>query len=196
MTDVCTDNTSGQMVFEEIMLHTPPPLRIEHARIPIEQIKFDPKNPRLKHLKETFPDKTDRQLLFEHPDTNWLMKDIKEKGILDPIYVTRTANATYIVVEGNRRTATTQQLHEDHPDDPRFCMMPARILPAHTSDEQIALLMASYHVAGKIKWDAHEKAAHIWEMLNVLKIPDSEMANTLHMAVPTIRRTAEVLRSV
>lgn len=188
-----SNGNKQQMIFEEIMLKGPPPLRIEHARIPIGKIKFDPENPRLKYQKELFPGKTENELLFEHPDTNWLMKDIGEKGLLDPIYVRAvTKDATYyIVVEGNRRTAVMQQLHKDNPDNVMYQYMPARILPENTSEEQEALLMASFHVSGKIKWEAHEKAGHIWHMLNILHIPESELANTLHMAAPTIKRTAE-----
>jgi len=183
---------NGQIVFEEIMLHKPPPLKIQHARVPTEKVEFDLENPRLKYQKQLFPDKDDRELLFEHPDTAWLKKDIAEKGILDPIYVKKLpGKEAWIAVEGNRRTAVQQELLENHPNDPRFLYIPARVLPEETSAEQEALLMASYHVAGKIKWDAHEKAGHIWHMVNKLRIPEVELVNTLHMGVPAIKRASE-----
>ena len=178
-------------LFEEINLYKPPPLKIHHKRIPIDKVNFDPENPRLKYAKQLDPTKTDHELLFAHSDTAWLKKDIGEKGVLDAIYVRAESGGTYLVVEGNRRTAVVKELHNEKPDDALFTVIPARVLPEAVTQEQEALLMASFHVAGKVKWDAHEKAGHIHHMLKVLHIPEAEMTNTLHMAIPTIKRTAQ-----
>ena len=183
-------NDPEQMVFEEILILSPPPLRIQHMRIPVDLIDFDPVNPRLRYQKELNPDKSDIDLLFDtEPDTAWLKKDIKDKGVIDPIYV-RKVGERFVCVEGNRRTACVKKLHSEEPSNPRFMTMPARILPEQTTEDQTALLMASMHVIGKVKWAPHEKAGHIYQMLNVLRIPEAELANTLHMAVPSIKRTA------
>lgn len=187
-------NGNEQQVFEEIFLHSPPPLRIQHKKVPIDYVKFDETNPRLKYKKELFPDASDKELLFKDSDTAWLLKDIEEKGVLDPIYVRveRTADATYYkAVEGNRRTAVMQELHAKHPENPRFAYIPARILPEETSPAQEAVLMASFHVSGKIKWEAHEKAGHIYTMIHVHRIPDTELMSTLHMGKPAIYKAAE-----
>jgi hypothetical protein len=189
--DCSAGSGKHQMIFEEIMLLDPPPLRIKHARIPVTQIQFDPENPRLKYLKELFPGKKEKDLLFENADTNWLLKDVHSKGLLDPIYVREIGDSQYLVVEGNRRTAVMTELNDKYPDDPRFCLMPARILPPHTTPQQEALLMASFHVAGKVKWDAHEKAGHIFKMLHEMRIPLEEMSTTLHMGQPKIKQIAD-----
>jgi hypothetical protein len=183
-----------KMIFEEIMLRHPPPLRIEHARIATERIDFDPDNPRLRYLKQVYPDKTEQQLLFgegdKGDDTAWLMKDIKEKGVIDPIYV-REVGERFVVIEGNRRTACMKQLQQTEPKEAKFATMPARILPEKTTEEQTALLMASFHVSGKVKWEPHEKAGHVYHMLRVLHIPEAEMSTTLHMGVPALKRLAD-----
>jgi hypothetical protein len=189
---MATTGNGNQQIFQEIMLHRPPPLRIQQTKVPTDKVRFDTSNPRLKYKKQLFPDKTDKELLFQEPDTPLLMKDIEEKGIIDPIYVkSLPANAGWMVVEGNRRTAVMQDLQVKHPNDPRFAYIPANVLPAETSAEQEALLMASYHVAGKIKWEAHDKAGHIWYMINVLHLPETELVNTLHMGGPAIKKAAE-----
>lgn len=180
-----------QQVFEEIMLHKPPPLKVQHGRVPTDKVQFDPENPRLKYQKQLFPDKSDKELLFKEPDTPWLLKDIEEKGVLDSIYVKAMASGSWLVIEGNRRVAVMQELQSKHPENPNFTYIPAKILPEDTTDEQQAVLMASYHVAGKIKWDAHEKAGHIWHMINTLHIPESELITTLHMGAPAIKKAAE-----
>jgi hypothetical protein len=189
-----TMNQGGnkQQIFEEIMLHKPPPLKIQHTKVPTNKVRFDTENPRLKYQKQLFPDKSDKELLFKEPDTNWLLKDIAEKGVLEAIYVKALPDSQgWVVVEGNRRTAVMQDLQEKHPDNPNYSYIPAKVLPEQTTAEQQAVLMASYHVAGKIKWDAHEKAGHIWYMINVLRIPESELVNTLHMGAPSIKKSAE-----
>jgi ParB/Sulfiredoxin domain len=184
------DNQSE--LFEEITLRSHP-LRIRHARIPVAKIKFDPANPRLKYLKEIHPDKTDSQLLFADKETNSLLQDIKANGLLDPIYV-KQDNGEFVCVEGNRRTACFMQLRGLEPDNPKFLDMPARILPSDTTEDQTSLLMASFHIAGKVKWDAHEKAGHIYHMLNILHIPEEELKTILHMGAPRIRQEAESYR--
>jgi hypothetical protein len=182
-----------QSEFELITLaNKPPALRIEHTRIPVEKIVLDTSNPRLKYLKELYPDDSLNALLFRDQDTKWLKKDIGENGLIDPIYVrVRPSDTSYVVIEGNRRTAVMKALHSEQQDNPKFATVMARILPPETTDVQEAMLMASFHVAGKVKWDAHEKAGHIYHMVNTLQIPDSELANILHMGVPAIKRAVQ-----
>jgi hypothetical protein len=184
-------NTDSQQVFEEIMLHHPPPLRIQIGKVPTSKVVFDPENPRLKYQRQLFPDKSLKELLFSHPDTNWLVKDIEQKGVLESIFVRQLSDGNWLVVEGNRRTAVMQALQANHPNNPNFSHIPARILPQQTSEEQTALLMASCHVAGKIRWEAHEKAGHIWHMIHELHIPEAELTSTLHMGAPAIKKAAE-----
>jgi hypothetical protein len=186
--------SNQQQVFEEIMLHKPPPLKVQHVKVPTNKVKFDPENPRLKYKKQLFPDKSDKELLFEGSDTPWLLKDIAEKGVLVPIFVkVLPDNQGWVAVEGNRRTAVMQELQAKYPDNPNHSYIPARVLPEQTTAEQEAILMASFHGGdgGTIKWQPHEKAGHTWYMINVLHIPASELVNTLHMSVPAIKKAAE-----
>jgi ParB-like nuclease domain len=189
--DINGGGNGGAMIFEEIMLHKPPPLRIQFKKVPTDKVNFDPENPRLRYLKKIFPDKTDKSLIFEKDDTKYLLKDIQEKGVIDPIYVKPAGNGFWQVTEGNRRTAVMKELRERHPDNPAFAFIPARVLPPDTTPEQEALLMASFHVAGKIKWEAHEKAGHIWSMINELRIPEAELITTLHMGSAAIKKASE-----
>lgn len=183
-----------QCIFEEIMLHHPPPLRIEHTVAKVDLIDFDPDNPRLRYLRSLNPGKSDSELLFEDNDTKWLKADIKEKGLLDAPYVKKTPHNRFISVEGNRRLACMKSLMAEFPDDPRFQQIQVRVLPETTTEAQAALLMASFHVAGKVQWDAHEKAGHIYHMTAKLNIPEEELKNTLHMGAPAIKRAAESYR--
>jgi hypothetical protein len=189
--DVCADPAGQQMIFDEIMLHSPPPLRLQHVRIPTDAVEYDLENPRLKYKKQLWPDKSDAELLFDEPDTPWLLKDIAQKGVIEPIYVKAMSSGSWKVIEGNRRAAVMKNLHEKHKGNPLYACIPARLLPPETTKTQEALLMASYHVAGRVKWQPHEKAGHIYYMIHDLKVPESELVATLHMGAPAIKKAAE-----
>lgn len=189
---------NGAVIFEEITLRGLT-LRIAHTKVAVSSLDFDPDNPRLRYLRGLNPGKSDEELLFDDNDTKWLKADIKEKGLLDPPYVKQADNGRYIMVEGNRRFACLRSLTAEDPEDARFLTIQVRVLPPETSEAQVALLMASFHVAGKVQWAAHERAGHIFHMHEVLKIPEEELKTTLHMGAPAIKRAAEsyrVLREV
>jgi hypothetical protein len=193
------NQSHADKLFEEITLRQTR-LQIEHTKVDIGSVDFDPDNPRLRYKKE-LPENTGKSeidLLFEEEDTKHLKLDIADKGLLEAIYAKRKGER-FICVEGNRRTACVKRLHEEYPDNARFALMSARILPPEASDEMCALLMASFHVAGKVKWDAHEKAGHIYYMLKQLLIPKEELKLTLHMGAPAIEQASksyEIMKDV
>jgi ParB-like chromosome segregation protein Spo0J len=187
-----TNNGNSQPAFEDILLKNPPPLRIKHAKVPTDLIDFDLENPRLKYQMDLNPHATPEELIFKLDDTKKLKKNIKENGLIDPIYV-MPKGERYLVIEGNRRTACIKDLNKEHPNG-GFATISARVLPENADTKKIALLMASFHVAGKLKWDAHEKAGHVYHMLHIMRIDKAELATILHMGQPSIVRTAESFR--
>jgi hypothetical protein len=192
--DFCNSTAPApQVIIEEINLRGVL-LRLKHTRVPVSSLDFDPDNPRLRYARNLNPGVSDVDLLFQENDTKWLKADIKEKGLLDPPYVKEGHNGRHVVGEGNRRLACLKSLAEEFPEDPRFLTVQVRVLPPETTEAQLALLMASFHVAGKLQWKAHEKAGHIHHMMNVLKIPEEELKTTLHMGAPAIKRAAESYR--
>lgn len=183
-------DVNGQLIFEEILIGgEPPPLRLEQARVDITDVRLDSRNPRLRYEQLMFPEKSLSDLLFEENDTRLLKEDILRNGLIDPPYLRREPDGKYTVIEGNRRTACMQKLHEDHPSDLRFATMYSRILPGDTPADRQALLMAQFHIAGKLKWNAHEKAGHIYSLWKVLQVPMDQLKATLHMGEPAIRAT-------
>lgn len=188
--EVIETRVNDQLVFEEILIGgEPPPLRLEQARVPIDDVRLDTGNPRLRYQQLMFPEKSLSDLLFEENDTRLLKEDILRNGLIDPPYLRRDPDGKFTVIEGNRRTAVMQKLHADHPTDDRFASMYARILPGDTPVDRQALLMAQFHIAGKLKWNAHEKAGHIYTMWKKLQVPMDQLKATLHMGEPAIRAT-------
>jgi hypothetical protein len=184
---------NGQAVFfEEIAIGGPPPLRIEHRKdIQVLNVRLDRDNPRLRYAQALNPGKTLADLLFEENDTRLLKEDIRVNGQLDAVYLRQDLDGHYTAIEGNRRVACMHALHELYPDDPRFAVLNAKVLPPNTPEAKQALLMAQYHVAGKLKWSAHEKAGHIYHMYKVLKVTDEQLKATLHMGMPAIKQAIE-----
>lgn len=182
-------NGDSQMVFEEIMLGDPPPLRLEQIRVPTSRVRLDSGNPRLRYQQQLHPDKKLDELLFNEQDTRHLKEDIRKNGLIDPPYLRRDEDGDYTAIEGNRRTACMLRLHSEYPEDPKFATIYARVLPAHTSPQKQALLMASFHVAGKLKWNAHEKAGHIYELHTRLGATMDTLKTLLHMGEPAIKQS-------
>jgi hypothetical protein len=80
------------------------------------------------------------------------------------------------------------ELHDKHPKDPRWKTMIARVLPPDIDPRKVAILLADQHVAGKVRWDAHEKAGQVYRMNRDLKIPLDEIAVALHVSKSTVSR--------
>jgi hypothetical protein len=72
------------------------------------------------------------------------------------------------------------KLHGINSKDTRWQTIPAVFVP-EISDRQVAILQGQYHVAGKNKWLAYEKAGHLHTMHTHLKMDERAIARTLGM---------------
>lgn len=183
-----------QLQFEEVMVGKPPPLKIEYAILPTDKLDLDPENPRLRY-RHSMDGTPAIEALFEAQDTRHLKEDIKANGLFDRPFVRRNAKGgRYTVFEGNRRVACYKVLHAEAPDDPQWQAMPARILPDGVSNQQLAAMLAQFHVNGKLHWNAHERAGHIFQMTEVLKMPDDTVKTILHLGKPAIDKAVAAYR--
>lgn len=186
---------NGQMLFEEVFIGgEPPPLRLEQTRVNIDDVRLDKDNPRLKYQQMLYPNMSLVDLLFNENDTRLLKDDINKNGLIDPPYLRRDEDGKFTAIEGNRRTACMTKLHAEFPHDTRFATMFARILPVDTPAAKQALLMAQFHISGKLKWDAHERAGHVYDMWAHLDVSMEQLKSTLHMGEPAIRQMVEAYR--
>jgi hypothetical protein len=70
--------------------------------------------------------------------------------------------ASFLVREGNCRTVASRRLVMST-GDPRFESMPAMVFDRIT-EEDLAVLLADLHVAGRIRWDAYEQAKQVLDL--------------------------------
>ncbi len=159
------------------------PISVEHRRMPLKDVRLDPNNPRIQHaVKQQLrngpvSEEELRKLILDQPGVSELFKSIRDNGgILEPIYVRPDGR----IIEGNCRAASYLRLHSIKHDDVRWQTIPAVFVPK-ISDRQVAILQGQYHVAGKNKWLAYEKAGHLHHMYTNLKMDEKTIAQALGM---------------
>lgn len=188
-----TVTDTAQLQFEDVLVGKPPPLRIEYATIPIDKLDLDPNNPRLRY-RQLVDGTPAIEALFEAQDTKHLKEDIKQNGLFERPFVRRGKDGRFTLFEGNRRAACYMVLHRENPDDEQWHTMPARILPEGVSDQQLAAMLGQFHIAGKLHWNSHERAGHIFDMTERLKMPDDTVKTILHLGKPAIDKAVAAYR--
>jgi hypothetical protein len=123
-----------------------------------------------------------------------LRRDIEKNGGLRERVILQPNGTKMKALEGNVRMTCLHDLHQKHPDDPRWKKVPARILPKEVDPKQIAILLADFHVAGKITWKAHEKAGHVYQMVHELNMPLDDIATYLRTSKSTVSRLEQAYK--
>jgi hypothetical protein len=171
---------------------------VEPKQIPLDKIRLDPSNPRIQHAvkraMKNGPLSQDRlcALILEQPGVPDLFKSIRENGgLLEPIYVRPDGR----VIEGNCRAASYLRLHRAAHGDKRWRTIPALLLPI-ISDRQVAVLQGHFHVAGKNKWRAYEKAGHLHTMHTKLGMDAKAIGCALGMQERVVTRLLQAYRTM
>lgn len=139
---------------------------VTHETVSIGYVRLDADNPRirfqLQQSGKTKPTQEDLQkLIKDQPAYGELQKAIRKAGGLhDPVIIRHDGT----VVEGNTRVTVISTLHKGASSDPRWKRIPVVRLPKDVPPESIAMLMASYHIAGKNTWQAFAKADQIYHL--------------------------------
>ncbi|THD34494.1 MAG: hypothetical protein E7773_15000 [Sphingomonas sp.] len=145
----------------------------EIARIDVDDLLLDPKNPRIDYLLgHRFgdnPSQTDvLEALWEKDQVKALADSIfANGGVREHVIVQRLADGKMVVREGNCRTASSKKLKLQNQGDNRFDRIPAKIFDANLTEDDVAVMMANEHVAKKISWDPYSQAKSIHELHNV-----------------------------
>ena len=143
----------------------------ERARLSLDQLTLDPKNPRIQYLigRQPEPVTQDRldELLWAKDQVKALSQAIKQNGGVYDEIIVQKSDGRYLVREGNSRTVATRHLAAQHAGDSRFATVPAMVFDEVLTDDDLAVLLADMHVTGKIRWDAYEQAKHVWTLHNV-----------------------------
>ncbi|MGH2365292.1 MAG: hypothetical protein ACRDHX_11675 [Chloroflexota bacterium] len=178
----------------------------ERGAVAVADCVLDPKNPRIQYLvgqKAGMVSEAELdELLWEKDAVKALGQSVFQNGgVYDPIIVQKH-EGKYLVREGNSRTVASRHVLQQHPNDRHFLTMPAMIFDVDLTDEDLAVLLADMHVAGKIRWDAYEQAKHVSDLYNVYGKPMDWLSNHLRLSKSKIvellsayRATTEFLDS-
>lgn len=165
------------------------PVRLTYEDVPLEQIALDESNPRIRYrLAMQRNGKSLEQVILSMPGVKALKADIEKNGGLIERVILQPNGTKLKALEGNVRITCLEELRKKYPDDRRWRTVPARILPKEVDPRQTAILLAEFHVAGKIAWKAHEKAGHVYEMVHTLKMSLDDIATYLHTSKSTVTR--------
>ena len=175
-------------LFEEITIDKEK-VRLGHEDVAIDLVDLDQDNPRVKYrMAFSGGKKPIEEMLLENTEVRSLKKDIKLTGGLRERVILQKKGKRYKAIEGNCRKACYSSLHKEDEQDVRWQTIPARILPANVSARKIAILLSGMHVAGKIAWDAHEKAGQVYRMSNELDMDQGDIATIMRQSKTTVGR--------
>lgn len=179
---------------EQVLVVAGKDVRVTHETVPIEDLRLDPDNPRIRFQLERSGNKKPTQddlqkFIKDQSGYNGLQKTIRlAGGIHDPVIIRHDGT----VVEGNTRLTVVSTLHKGQSTNPRWKTIPVMRLPKDVPEQAIAMLMASYHVAGKNKWAAFAKADQIYRLVHKYKCKPEQIADeTRNMTKREIEQTLE-----
>lgn len=175
------------------------PEKYELKSISVSDLLLDPDNPRFLHLKLEKQEKlTQDDLTSElenEDDTITLAKSVRQRGVLDPIWVKSDGNK-FFVLEGNRRTVVLRLLLKEKVKPPagiHYDRVMAHVIPEETTPGEIALIKIVLQ-AGKKKWDAYNRAAFIYLLRHEHGLEVADIADSLQTSQKDIKEEMENFR--
>lgn len=159
--------------------------------IGVEQLKLDAKNPRIQFL---VGQKAGMVTEAELDDLLWSKDAVKalaqsiyqNGGVYEPLIV-QSDGPLMRVREGNSRTVASRHLVAQYPNDSRFATVPAMVFDVNLTEEDLAVLLADMHVAGKIRWDAYEQAKHVHDLFHIYGKTYDWLSNHLRLSKGKIK---------
>ena len=139
--------------------------------VAVNDLQLDPGNIRFRHITKEMSDKEMEDWLFNEVDVRVLQKQIiVDRRVQQPIYVVEGEHGKYVVKEGNRRTVALRKIQreliagkikgfeKDH-----FDLMPVHILKG--TGHEIDIFLGQIHVSGPKEWNAVNKGALIFDLM-------------------------------
>lgn len=158
----------------------------EIVRLPLNQLHFDPENPRFARYFGTQkqPEADIIERMVKNENVQELMGSIGEQGYFpgEPLLVAkRKDNGGYIVVEGNRRLAALKllrgELGENQLSSIAHLRETAKIFPEQDvpcivfeERQDILRYLGFRHISGAKRWDPLSKAMYLQQLLDTFFI--------------------------
>jgi len=152
----------------------------------VSSLELDTNNPRIQYLigqraGVITQDELD-PLIWEKDAVKALANSILQNGGVHEHIIAQRNGKKLRVREGNCRLVACRHLLEQYPNDARFSSMPAVIFDVDLTEEDLAVLLADLHVAGRIRWDAYEQAKHVHDLFTVYGKTYDWLSNHLRLS--------------
>jgi len=169
------------------------PVAYTRASIPVTKCRLDPRNPRIQYVlgqqNHSIGDQEIDDIIWRKDSVKALKQSIMlNGGIREHIIVQESDDGFYDVREGNCRTVAARRLLKEYPKDTRFSCIPAMIFTTTLTEENLAVMLADMHVAGKISWEAYEQAKYVHDLHTRYGKPYEWLSTHLRMSKSKIKQ--------
>lgn len=150
--------------------------------IDIFDLEYYHENPRVNYIlsRYTIPITQDiiEKELWDQDSVKDLYQDIqKNKGLIEEIYVKGNQ-----VIEGNSRLCAYRHLYKKatKEDQKLWATIRCKLLPDDICEEQIFLLLGTFHIKRKAQWKPFERAGYVYRMVKKLEKTVKQIADDLN----------------
>lgn len=177
-------------------------VRREVIWLQIDQLHFDPLNPRLPEGLENARQAELLETLADEYELRELAQSLVDNGYFSEeplVVIPGKRKNTFVVVEGNRRLAALKLL-----DDPaaapkpyrarwreiaRDCQHRITLVPAlpYENREQIIPYLGFRHITGVLPWRPYQKARYIAQLVEISRMTFAQVARIIGSRPPTVR---------
>jgi len=178
-------------------------LTIREARLELDDVSFDPTNPRIQFQLDTaLSDKKPTQevlgfaLVVANDSYAKLRENIESNGgIVNPIWIA-PAGDRFVVIEGNTRLQVYLDLREKYPNDDKWRSIPAFLLPEQFTRDQVNFIRLEAHLFGTTPWDAYEKARELYRLNQDEDYSVERLARMTKLTPSEIRSNVQAFRDM
>lgn len=146
-------------------------IRYETKELNIFELEYYLGNPRVGSAVSQYPHPVTQNIiedeLWKLDSVKDLFRDImKAGGLIEEIIVRENR-----VIEGNSRLCAYRRLYKKATTDKereRWKKIRAKVIIEEIGEEEIFILLGTYHLKGKAEWEPYEKAAYVHKMIGSL----------------------------
>lgn len=168
-------------------------IKCEIENIDIFTLKYSIRNPRVNSILSSYEEEVTQEViqekLWELDSTKDLFRDIwRNKGLIEEIIVKGNE-----VLEGNSRLCSYRHAYEKaKPEEKKIWKyIRARVLPDDVSEEEIFIILGTFHIKGKAKWRTYEQASYLAKMINEFGKTTKEVSEMIGINETEIKRMIE-----
>jgi len=169
-------------------------IKCEIRNVDIFKLNYSTRNPRVNSILSSYEGKVTQEIIEEKlwglDSTKDLFRDIwKNKGLIEEIIVKGSE-----VLEGNSRLCSYRHAYNKatKPEEKEtWRFIRARILPEDITEEEIFIILGTFHIKGKAKWRTYEQASYLAKMINEFGKSPKEISEMIGINEVEIKRMIE-----